>query len=155
MWMNDWITATRLLMILLIRLFKNSLNHSPFRRLFSLSCNPCITFLWIQLCLAVADLAVQMPQWTDPVKDLVEKLVSLGTCLIVFSKIIKLLIKTWHFCRFSKTIQMIPALLEILQYLTEEVMKISVHSIDLTCSPRLKCNEHCKIQLNSSTGYYQ
>ncbi|CAB3980536.1 transportin-3-like isoform X2 [Paramuricea clavata] len=48
-----------------------------------------------QLCLAVADLAVQMPQWSNPVTDLVE--------------------------RFSKTIQMIPALLEILQYLTEEV----------------------------------
>ena len=48
-----------------------------------------------QLCLAVADLAVQMPQWTNPVKDLVE--------------------------RFSKTIQMIPALLEMLQYLAEEV----------------------------------
>ncbi|XP_028408410.1 transportin-3-like [Dendronephthya gigantea] len=48
-----------------------------------------------QLCLAVADLAVQMPQWSNPVNDLVG--------------------------RFSKTIQIIPALLEMLQYLTEEV----------------------------------
>lgn len=28
-----------------------------------------------QLCLAVADLAVQMPQWLNPVKDLVERFV--------------------------------------------------------------------------------
>ncbi|CAB4018555.1 transportin-3 isoform X2, partial [Paramuricea clavata] len=48
-----------------------------------------------QLCMAVADFVVQMPQWSNPVKDLVEK--------------------------FSKTIQMIPALLEILLYLTEEI----------------------------------
>lgn len=48
-----------------------------------------------QLCLAIADLAVQMPQWSDPVTDLIE--------------------------RFSKSIKMIPDLLEMLQYLTEEV----------------------------------
>ncbi|XP_046845172.1 transportin-3-like [Xenia sp. Carnegie-2017] len=48
-----------------------------------------------QLCLAIADLAIQMPQWPSPVKDLVE--------------------------RFSKTMEMIPALLELLQYLAEEV----------------------------------
>ena len=44
--------------------------------------------------------------------------------MVLFRIIFKLFCNFFYSSRFSKTIQMIPALLEILQYLAEEVCKI-------------------------------